>query len=91
MKDMCAQCGMDLRKIEEENAERSTSTTKVQNKANIAMVHSIPELKVSSNVSSLHRSGQGTWQVVNTFSGGSKSGSGGRATAAKTPEAGAVG
>ena len=56
------------------------------------MVHSIPELKVSSNVSSLHiRSGQGTWQVVNTFSGGSKSGSGGRATAAKTPEAGAVG
>ena len=48
MKDMCAQCGMDLRKIEE---EKSSSTARVQNKANIAMVHSIPELKVSSYVS----------------------------------------
>ena len=48
MKDMCAQCGMDLRKIEE---EKSSSTARVQNKANIAMVHSIPELKVSSDVS----------------------------------------
>ena len=51
MKDMCAQCGMDLRKIEEENAEKSASTARVQNKASIAMVHSIPELKVSSDVS----------------------------------------
>merc|ERR1712117_53435 len=49
MKDMCAQCGMDLRKIEEENAEKSASTARVQNKASIAMVHSIPELKVSSD------------------------------------------
>ena len=51
MKDMCAQCGKDLRKIEEENAEKPTSTTRVQNKANISMVHSIPELKVSCDVS----------------------------------------
>ena len=54
MKDMCAQCGKDLRKIEEENAEKSSSTSRVQNKANIAMVHSIPELKVSSVVSEDH-------------------------------------
>merc|ERR1719414_961462 len=36
MKDMCAECGADLRKME-----------KVEQEAGVAMVHAIPELKVS--------------------------------------------
>ena len=54
MKDMCAQCGKDLRKMEEASIEPNVdvaSTSRGQNKASIAMVHSIPELKVSSDVS----------------------------------------
>jgi len=38
MKDMCAECGADLRKLE-----------KVEQEAGVAMVHAIPELKVSSS------------------------------------------
>merc|ERR1719414_2940172 len=38
MKDMCAECGADLRKME-----------KVEQEAGVAMVHAIPELKVSSS------------------------------------------
>lgn len=40
MKDMCAECGADLRR-EEMTAE---------NAASIPMVHSIPELKVNAEV-----------------------------------------
>lgn len=40
MKDMCAECGADLRK------EDMLTTT-----ASVPMVHSIPELKVSEEVS----------------------------------------
>lgn len=41
MKDMCAECGADLRN------EDATS----ENSASIPMVHSIPELKVNAEVS----------------------------------------
>jgi hypothetical protein len=39
MKDMCAECGADLRKQDQ-----------TLQKASIPMVHSIPELKVSKEV-----------------------------------------
>lgn len=39
MKDMCAECGADLRKDDQTTA------------ASVPMVHSIPELKVSEEVS----------------------------------------
>lgn len=41
MKDMCAECGADLRKD-----DIISSTT-----ASVSMVHAIPELKVSEEVS----------------------------------------
>jgi RNA polymerase II subunit A-like phosphatase len=43
MKNMCAECGVDL-----EQEDSSMVPTKIP--ASIAIVHSIPELKVSSNV-----------------------------------------
>ena len=49
MKDMCADCGADLRQDESNTVASSSST------ASVAMVHSIPELKVSSAVSFFSR------------------------------------
>ncbi|XP_040565077.1 RNA polymerase II subunit A C-terminal domain phosphatase [Lepeophtheirus salmonis] len=43
MKDMCAECGADLRELQ------STHTPTTRPAASIAMVHSIPELKVNSD------------------------------------------
>ncbi len=63
MKDLCAQCGKDLRKIAEEEKRKAEQGgggggggeaggdgggAKRAKAANISMVHSIPELKVSS-------------------------------------------
>ncbi|XP_033096360.1 RNA polymerase II subunit A C-terminal domain phosphatase-like [Anneissia japonica] len=42
MKDMCAECGADLRKAQGQPGERSQCSS-----ASVAMVHSIPELQVS--------------------------------------------
>ncbi len=42
MKDMCADCGQDLKRDDETKASASSSSS-------VAMVHSIPELKVSSD------------------------------------------
>ncbi|XP_006819784.1 RNA polymerase II subunit A C-terminal domain phosphatase-like [Saccoglossus kowalevskii] len=42
MKDMCAECGADLRQTEGNPGERVWATT-----ASISMVHSVPELQVS--------------------------------------------
>ena len=73
MKDMCADCGADLRKEESpsdtmtENSQQQQQQQQQQqfggkgsnnsgqgekSKASISMVHSIPELKVSNDVSS---------------------------------------
>ena len=56
MKDMCAECGADLREVlaeaREKKEDRSASSSSSRMEANIAMVHSIPELKVSSDVRS---------------------------------------
>lgn len=60
MKDMCADCGADLR-MEDSEDKSSTSANDAsagnpsgagdKAKASISMVHSIPELKVSNDVS----------------------------------------
>ncbi|KAG8181738.1 hypothetical protein JTE90_028276 [Oedothorax gibbosus] len=41
MKDLCGECGMDLRQMDRENFEKLTSAT------TFSMVHIVPELKVS--------------------------------------------
>ena len=49
MKNMCAECGADL---QQEMSMVPSSSSKTSNvPASISIVHSIPELKVSSNVS----------------------------------------
>ena len=47
MKNMCAECGADL----EQDMSMVPSMKPANTPASIAIVHSIPELKVSSNVS----------------------------------------
>ncbi len=54
MKDMCAECGADLRQEGEEGGDGRIGPP--DGKAAIAMVHSIPELKVSADVSMLNSS-----------------------------------
>ena len=48
MKNMCAECGADLQ--QEMSMVPSTSSKPSNVPASISIVHSIPELKVSSNV-----------------------------------------
>ena len=54
MKNMCAECGADL---QQEMSMVPSSSSKTSNvPASISIVHSIPELKVSSNVIFIIRS-----------------------------------
>ena len=65
MKDMCAECGADLRAIMEQRESSNSSSSQKQqegkssSEASISMVHSIPELKVSQEVGrpSIHNFG----------------------------------
>jgi RNA polymerase II subunit A-like phosphatase len=45
MKDLCAECGADLRKEFDENPDKPFVS-----QANVPMVHSIPELKVTAEL-----------------------------------------
>ena len=48
MKDLCAACGADLRKLAEKSAEnRGQKNVKPMGSANVQAVHNLPELRIS--------------------------------------------
>ena len=48
MKDLCAACGADLRKLAEKSAEnKGQKNVKPMGSANVQAVHNLPELRIS--------------------------------------------
>ena len=47
MKDLCASCGLDLRKVIETNFVKKINNDKAMFNANVQAVHNLPELRIS--------------------------------------------